>query len=487
VPPPDGTPQLRSPGQLPGGRAGNGRETRAGLPLPPEPDSTASFVFPWSFVAILALLVCMAMYAWLWIAGGAPVGAALYVIPVLVALTAPILYHAARTERRFDLAGLLALGLVLRFVAMYYRFDHAVDARTYNLWGTRLAESFRELNFAPDTNASVPGTGTMRYISGLAHLLSNDDELGAFLILTWLAFLGCYLLYRAFVTAVPDGDRYRYAVLLFFWPSLVLWPSSIGKEAVILFSIGLAALGAARLFTRQPGGYTLLFLGVLVTYLVRPHVALILLVALGFALVVGRGHARPTRALTPASVAKVAAIVLLLAAMSVVATRTANYLGIESLQPTTTDEAFEQTQQKTAIGGSEFTPADATNPIGYPQAAVTILFRPFPFEVNASDQLAASLEALALAFLMVVSWRRLLSVPSRLRVQPYVGLSIAFILMFFFVFAAISNFGIIARERIMMLPFVFVLVSVAGISVNSVARSSNALPRRSNRSGPTRR
>jgi hypothetical protein len=439
-------------------------------------------LFSWSFVAIIAFLVCMAIYAWLWVGVGAPVGAALPTIPVLLALTAPILVHAARPERRFDLAGLLALGLLLRFIAMYYRFDHAVDARTYNLWGTRLADSFRDLNFAPDTGASVPGSGTMRYISGLAHLLSNNDELGAFLILTWLAFLGCYLLYRAFITAVPDGDRYRYACLLFFWPSVVLWPSSIGKEAVILFSIGLAALGAARLFTRRPGGYALLFLGVLLTYLVRPHVALILLVALGFGVVVGRGHARPTRAMTPGSIAKVVAIVVLLAAMSVVATRTANYLGIESLQPTTADEAFQETQQNTAQGGSEFTPADATNPIGYPQAAVTILFRPFPFEAHASDQLATSLEALALGFLIIVSWRRLVTVPRRLRVQPYTGLSLAFILMFFFVFAVISNFGIIARERTMMLPFVFVLLSVTAISAGSVARSQIASSRRSARS-----
>jgi hypothetical protein len=438
-------------------------------------------------VAILAFLVCMAMYAWLWVGGGAPVGAALFTIPVLVALTTPILMHAARTERRFDLAGLLALGLLLRFIAMYYRFDHAVDARTYNLWGTRLADSFRDLNFAPDTGASVPGSGTMRYISGLAHLLSNDDELGAFLILTWFAFLGCYLLYRAFVTAVPDGDRYRYACLLFFWPSVVLRPSSLGKEAVLFFSIGLAAFGAARLFTRRPGGYTLLFLGILLTYLVRPHVALIVLVALGFALIIGRGHPRPNRALTPGSIAKVAAIVLLLAAMSVVANRTANYLGIDNLQPTTTEEAFQETQEKTARGGSEFTPADATNPIGYWQAAVTILFRPFPFEATASDQLATSLEALGLAALVALSWRRLFSVPSRLRVQPYVGFALAFVLMFFFVFAVISNFGIIARERTMMLPFVFVLLSVTAVSMNKDGRAPTASGRGAARAVPARR
>jgi hypothetical protein len=465
--PPDGTqqpPPVRRP-RIPGG---NGRHEPVALALPPE--ESTRVVPTWTFVAIIAFLVCMAMYAWFWIVAGTPVGSALVFIPILIAVTAPIFMRAARTERSFDLTGLLALALLLRFMATYYRFDNAVDARTYNLWGTRLAESFRELNFAPDTNANVPGTGSMRYISGLVHAVCNSDEMGAFLIFTWLAFLGCYFLYRAFVIAVPDANRYRYACLLFFWPSVVLWPSSIGKESVILFALGLAALGAARLFTRQPGGYTLAFLGVLLTYLVRPHVAMIMLVALGFALVVGRGHSRPTRSLTPGSIAKAVAIVLLVLGASVVATRTARFLGIESLQPSSTEEAFEQTQQRTAQGGSEFSPANAASPIGYPQAAVTILFRPFPFEARTAEQFATAVEALALAVIVIASWRRLLSVPWRLRAQPYVALALTFVLTFFFVFAVISNFGILARERTMVLPFVFVLLSIPALSPDSFAR-----------------
>jgi hypothetical protein len=201
---------------------------------------------------------------------------------------------------------------------------------------------------------------------------------------------------------------------------------------------------------------------------------MIMLVALVVALVIGRGHPRPTRALTPASIAKAAAIVLLLVAMSVVATRTADYLGVESLHPSSTQLAFEETRQNTGAGGTRFSPADAASPIGYPQAAVTILFRPFPFEARRLDQLLTSLEALGLALLMITSLRRLMSVPSRLRVQPYVALSLAYVLVFFFVFSVISNFGILARERTMMLPFVFVLLSVTAFAAARERRPSAA-------------
>jgi hypothetical protein len=466
--------------QPPRGPNGNRDEDPFGLPLPPEPE--ARFGSAWTFGAILAFLVCIALYGWFWVAGGQPVGAALIIIPILVALSTPI-FLRARSERSFDLAGLLAVALFLRFMAAYYRYDTAVDARTYNLWGARLAESFRQLDFAPDTHAAVPGTGSMRYISGLVHAVCNSDEMGAFLVFAWIAFLGCYFLYRAFVTAVPDADRYRYAVLLFFWPSIVFWPSSIGKEAVMLLTLGLAALGAARFFTRRPGGITLAFVGILITYLVRPHVALIMLAAFGFALLVGRGQSLPTRSLTPGSVAKAAAIVLLLVGVSMIAGRTARFLGVESLQPSSTEEAFLEVETNTKRGGSQFSPADATNPIGYPRAAVTILFRPFLFEAHTSEQIVTAFEALALALLVVVSWRRLLSVPWRLRAQPYVALAVAFVLVFFFVFAVISNFGILARERTMVLPFVLALLSVPALATNTLPKKSATAARLAPRIG----
>ena len=55
-----------------------------------------------------------------------------------------------------------------------------------------------------------------------------------------MAFAGCWLFYRAFQIAVPDGDHYRYAKLIFLWPSLLYWPSSIGKDSWMLLTIAIA-------------------------------------------------------------------------------------------------------------------------------------------------------------------------------------------------------------------------------------------------------
>jgi hypothetical protein len=278
--------------------------------------------------------------------------------------------------------------------------------------------------------------------------------------------------------------------LILLWPSLAFWPSSIGKEAMMLFAIGVAALGAARVFTRRSGGYALLALGTVGAFLIRPHVALIMLGAFTVALVVGRRLATPSRAMIPASVAKVVALLALLVAASVLAERTADFLGIKSLHPSDAQSAFERTRGLTSSGGSKFSPADPNSPIGYPQAAVTILFRPFPFEAHGVEQVVTAIEALGLALLAIASWRRLISLPRRLRAEPYLAFALAFLLAFIFVFAVIGNFGILARERIQVLPFVFVLLavlpvgSVVGPSKRRTRTTTGAVTRRA---APTQR
>jgi len=54
-------------------------------------------------------------------------------------------------------------------------------------------------------------------------------------------------------------------------------------------------------------------------------------------------------------------------------------------------------------------------------------------------------------------------VPRRLRSQPYVTFALASVLLWILAFGIIANFGILARERTQMLPYFFVLLSVAPV------------------------
>ena len=172
---------------------------------------------------------------------------------------------------------------------------HGFDSFIYDKEGNRIADSLRHLRFDVDPLAPVPGTGGFRMIAGVVSVFTGANLTAKFLIFAWLGFLGSYLFYRAFVTALPNADHHRYALLIFLWPTLLYWPSSIGKDGWMLLTLGIASLGAARILVRRPGGYTLLVAGLLLGSFVRPHVSLMALLAFGVALLIGRREQRAAR------------------------------------------------------------------------------------------------------------------------------------------------------------------------------------------------
>jgi hypothetical protein len=422
----------------------------------------------------------LAFYSWFWLVQGEPVGASFVLIPLLTLASLPIVLRAARTNPGYELPSLLVIGLLVRFVGAFPRFQNAADAVLYHSEGVRLAASYRQLDFSVDVGRDIPGTGGARLLSGLTHVIVNDDAFAAFLVFAWFGFLGCYLCYRALVLAFPEGNHRRYAVLLMLWPSLAFWPSSLGKEGWVLLAIGVTALGAARAYTRKPGGYVLLFIGLAGATLIRPHVAMLLVLAFGVAFLVGRrGEAAPGT-LTPGSVAKVAGLLLLLVLGSYLASRTQDFLELEDFSTESIQTGQEDVRAQTEEGASEFDAPDPFSPIGYPVALVTVIARPFPFEASGSEQILTAGEGLVILGLLLGSWRRYRSLPRLLRSRPYVTFALTFVLVFVAAFGVISNFGILARQRTQVLPFVFVLLSLpaAGTTAEAQPRPKGLTTRR---------
>jgi len=160
--------------------------------------------------------------------------------------------------------------------------------------------------------------------------------------------------------------------------------------------------------------------------------------------------------------AKVAGLVVLVVLGGVLVNRTGDLLSSNDIE-TSVDAALATNIERTTQGGSQFSPANPRQPVGYAIAAVTIILRPFPFEAHAVDQLGVSLEGLGLIVLAALSWRRLLTIPRRLRSDPYVSMALVYILMFIFALGTVGNFGIVSRQRSQVMPFVFVLLSVPAV------------------------
>lgn len=389
--------------------------------------------------------------------------------PVLIAVSIPVFAREARRQQDPRLLWFLIAALLVKLIGGLFRYwvTFSVygygDASFYHREGARIAESFWNGEF--DTGLrSLGGTDFINFLTGLVYTGTGASKLGGFLIYTWLSFWGLFLFYRAFVVAVPEGHRYQYAVLVFFLPSLLYWPSSIGKESWMLFTLGLAALGVARLFTgRLVRGLVLLAAGALLAAIVRPHVAGLLAIGAAGGLLFLRpahGWSRFGPVLKWVGVVGVAVLSLVLIGQTQEFLGSA--LGDESsvLDASGVVEELEDVATRADSGGSEFTPVIVRSPLQVPEAVFTVLFRPFVFEANNAQAVIAAVESAALLAFVILRWRWVWAGLMSMRRQAYVAFAAVYTLMFTIVFASFPNFGLLARERVQVLPLFLVLLCI---------------------------
>jgi hypothetical protein len=345
------------------------------------------------------------------------------------------------------------LGTVVRYLVTYRVYDGISDASTYHNAGAFLAQRYRHGDFNVDFGQGSTSTTFIKIVTGVVYTVTGPSQIGGFAVFATASFWGLYLALRAFQIALPAGDAKRYALLIFFLPSMLFWPSSIGKEAWMTLALGLTAYGAARVFTHQGRAYLPLVLGLGAGLIVRPHVAVVVVAALfaGYIVRPRRGHG-----ILGGRIGKIIGIAML-ATVGVIAAQQmqdALHLGSSS----SFNEALDVAQERTDEGGSSFEAARIRSPADVPWAAVTVLFRPFPFEADNVQAMVSALEGLGLIALFVVSARRLVQVPRLAMRNPYVAFALVYSMIFVFAFSTFGNFGIITRQRVQLFPFVIVLL-----------------------------
>lgn len=435
---------------------------------------------PWSFalVGLAAVAAYSAVMTWAMTWEDFDVWGGLIVGPALFAVTLPLALRLARRYGDGRLALILVAALGAKLVAALVRwyvgvevYGGSLDAFGYLGRGEEVATQLRagdfsSLRISPD----VIGTDFYGLVAGVVIAVIGTSLFGMFLFYAWMGFLGLVAWFCAFVTAVPDGLRYRYAALLLFLPSLLYWPASVGKEAWMMLWLGLGALGAARIFARHRGGYWLLALALVMGSLVRPHIMLVLAVAVTAAFVLRRPPEGRRPLLGP--VGKLAGVGVLAVASLFVLEHVEDYFNVGAADPGSLEEVLDHTQDRTATGGSRFEPARVRNPADLPWGAVTVIARPFPWEAHNNQARLSGLEGLFIAGLIVAGWRRLGSVPKLVRRSPWVAMAVVYVLIAVVAMSAFANFGILARQRVQVLPFVLALLCLP--AVVSRVRGSDA-------------
>ncbi|MFQ5826525.1 MAG: hypothetical protein ACE5IA_04115 [Dehalococcoidia bacterium] len=379
-------------------------------------------------------------------------------IAVIVLLILP---HMAWRERSRFLMQVLIVGLILKLgtsmVRLWASFDlyqGVADASGYHGWGILIAQHLRQMEFDRVAPFLESGTNFVRFFTGLVYAAIGPTLYGAYLIYGLLAFIGAYYFYRAFREAFPEGNRVLYALLIFFFPSILFWPNGMSKDALMLFSIGLSTYGSVLLLRQRLWGMAPLALGLFGALSVRPHVAGILAVSLALAFLIPKATKVTTRAGTYLVGMAIAASLLWF-----MLPRAMAFIGLEQLSLGTSLDYYGRLQSLTFQGGSAFRAPDIRNPLAFPMAAVTVLFRPFPWETHNIQALVQSLVGVLL--LGVVLWRirSLTHVIVSSLSDPVLRYVLTYIAIFIVAFSFIGNFGILARQQTMVLPFVFMLLA----------------------------
>jgi hypothetical protein len=387
---------------------------------------------------------------------------ALTVVPILSVIALPIVFRIARSDADRTLAATLMAALAAKLLMSYVRYQVAynldngrTDATQFDEAGQLLAPAFRKLNFEVDIGKFI-GTGFIKYLTGLVYAIFGSGRITGFMVFAWISFLGFLLLTRAFRLGVPQGDSRRYTIAVMFLPSLLFWPAIISKEAWMMLGIGLASYGVAGIFRARTSAALPFAAGLGAMLLVRPHVALIVFIAMSFAMLVRKAPARTYAA--PMVRVLVLGLVVVLGLFLV--SRTATFFGEDTLTAESIDRTLTATSEQTTEAGSRFSPVRVDTPFDMIPAIVTVVFRPFPNEVTSLTGLATAAEGVFLIALFVAARKRLRSVPRMLRTTPYVAYCLAYALAFVFAFSSFSNFGILARQRVQMMPFLLVLIAL---------------------------
>ena len=387
------------------------------------------------------------------------------VVLILCAISRPIIRRISIAEANPWLVRILWASLILHLLAapaqvyVVHHFYHGIaDWKRYDTQGRILGPEFRHFDFS-FANANVRGIvndGSVSIATGIVMALVGPDQIATFLVFSWFSFVGTVMFYRAFTLTFPEarpGHR-RYALMLFFLPSVIFWTADVSKEAIMMLSIGVTAYGAAKVLARRPGGFSLLAFGTALGILIRPNELLLILGGFAVALMIRPSGDRENFG----GLKRVGGLAVMGSLLFLSVFLTFHYLHTSGGSLSLNQASQNNTGAGIGFGSSNI--PYSSSPAYYWRDIYTILFDPLPFNAHGTGQLVAALENSVIVVLILISLRNLRMTVRASFARPYVMMCTIYCILFIYAFAALGNLGLIARERTLLFPFFLVLLCI---------------------------
>lgn len=376
----------------------------------------------------------------------------LFLIPLALTCCVPLIRWTAGSDRH--LQGLLFVAFFARLAGAFtnyafllHSFGDLRDIDGYHSAAVHLSGRTEFLTSAAPAVFLTGPTGRLSSAMSLWVTFVDGRVEGLFVVFATLSFIGTCQILKAVTSSVPDLARRRYIYLLLFSPSLLLHPTVPGKDAWMMLALGFVAMGLSRLAQSRMtvGAVGYIASGLTLAWVVRPHIAGVAAMSIALMLFT-------TTKISLPPVARLLIGAPLLVAVTYFMTQLLAQKNFSSI-----DQVLDSTAAYTGQGGSSFATLPFLSPIGAPVGIATVLARPFPFEALGLAQLLTSAEGLFVAWLTIGALKIAPRLRS-LRQSPLTQFAIFLLLFTVPMFASISNFGTLARQRVQVWPFLFILL-----------------------------
>jgi hypothetical protein len=361
------------------------------------------------------------------------------------------------------LAKVLTVCLICHLVAaplqiwsVNHLYGGVADYTRYIDRGAALASPFRHFDFSTAGLGGIVDNGSISIVAAVLFALVGVDQAAAFLIMSFLAFIGIVCYYRAFTLTFSGENKRRYGYLIFFLPSLIFWTADVSKESIMIFLLGVLSYGCAQVLARQGGfrAWLLILAACTGSVFIRPNEMLLVLGAFTIAMIF-----RPPSASAKFEPARRTTSLVVLATMvAVVMFLTLHFL--PGLHGSVNLSQINKNNQGPGTGFGSSGVSYSQSPVYYPKDVYVVLFDPLPFNAHSSGEKFQALQNTVLLGMLIVSLRNLRILPRAAFARPYLIMCFVYVVSFCYFFASLGNLGLIAREATVMVPLYLVLLFI---------------------------
>ena len=404
-------------------------------------------------------------------AGGLLIVAIIYISRHSIRHTQPLIWLSLLAA----LAHIAFALYVIPFVNGYYEQRNASDVIIFFKNGQKLTELVlsnpREAITLFFQQAGLSNTAFF-WVWGIFYFVTGGSLSAITVLFGWFSVRGGLYFVQAFQPSLSDRQMLWYAVLVLFFPSILLWTTMPLKDTLTFWSLGLVAYGVSLLLSWRltRAGVTILF-GDLTCMAIRPYFLLFVtfsIIAIGILRIVGatrsKSYRRVVADMTIVPVNVFLAIFLVANNFFVGSLDLSYWVWYQNAAGNPTSGSalpapgFEATE---GLSATEWLPTKVnlllpsyiTTRLVY---LFTVLFRPLPWEAHNIFALFASLENVGLLILTVNTLFRFRTIIDLMKSNLMWLFIFSFATLFVGVYSfQVLNLGTMARVKVNVLPFLF--------------------------------